>query len=56
MERIHGRFVVGAFDLLKEVELQAVLASAGDPEALGRIDELVEDLERLRAELDEEAS
>ncbi len=53
VERIHARFVVGAFALLEEVELRAVLASAGDREALGRIDQLVKDLESLRAELEE---
>jgi hypothetical protein len=52
--RIHGHFVIGAGELLREVELHAVLASAGDREALSRIGELVKDLERLRAELEEE--
>ena len=52
---VHERYMVAATELLEEVELQAVLAAGGDHGAPALIDDLVEDLKRLRATLEEEA-
>jgi len=55
MAHVHERYTVAATELLEEVELQAVLAAGGDDGALALIDDLVEDLKRLRVTLEEEA-
>ena len=53
--RVHARYVAAAFELLEEVETRALLASAGDREAAGRLGLLVGELRQLgeeaRAEL-----
>jgi hypothetical protein len=53
--RVHARYVAAAFELLEELETRALLASASDPEAAGRLGLLVGELRQLgeeaRAEL-----
>lgn len=55
IERVHERFVVIAIRLLEEVELQAVLAETGDPDAAAQVGNLVDELRRLYAKLEEDA-
>ncbi len=56
IDRVHECFVVVAVRLLEEVELRAVLAAAGDPDATAQVGKLVSDLRRLDAKLKDEAA
>lgn len=49
-ERIHRRYVAASFELSEEVEARALLASADDEDALGRLEQLVRELRQLREE------
>ncbi|HEX8714224.1 MAG TPA: hypothetical protein VF706_01540 [Solirubrobacteraceae bacterium] len=52
--RVHRRYVVGAFELLTEIEAQSLLAAAGNRSALPAIEGALGQLSRLRHEADQE--
>lgn len=54
LERVHARYVEAAFELVREMEARALLASAGDADALRSVRRLVDELDRLRTEANAE--
>lgn len=49
-KRVHRRYVTAAFELSEEIEARAVLAAAGDEDAVRRLELLVRELRRLSEE------
>ncbi len=52
--RIHATYVVRGMEMLEEVELYAVLASAGDREAWLAIEAIAGELDALAAALEQD--